>query len=178
MFGDGNLPVTGGVTLTALVYGAISLFVTGPLIGERMIAKSGWEEQCRSGLVEAVRAEQRASVPTLPNLDCNSLFGSMFGAEGSAFCRKHGGDFSLPFADQLQAQKRRADDLVRRKLEGAAAQAGSRCSCAIAKTLTDERVPLAISAGSLRLVVPREVSDGLSVGLQTALGSRQCQMKG
>ena len=38
MLGDGNLPVTGGVALTGLAYAAISLFVTGPLIGERMIS--------------------------------------------------------------------------------------------------------------------------------------------
>ncbi len=176
MFADGNLPVGGGVMLTALAYGAISLFVTGPLVGERMIAKSGWEDECRAGLVRAIEAEQRASVPAIPDLDCETLFGTMFGAEGSRFCQRHG-DFRLPFTDQLQAQKRRAEEAVRRQLEGAAAKAGSQCSCAIARTLQDERVALAIAAGSLRLVVPRGASD-LKVGLQSALGSDQCRMKG
>ncbi|MEX0956375.1 MAG: hypothetical protein WDZ83_14340 [Rhizobiaceae bacterium] len=176
MFGEGNLPVTGGVALTALVYGAISLFVTGPLIGERMIAKSGWENQCRSGLVRAIESEQRAAVPAIPDLDCDALIAPLFGSEGSRFCQRHGG-FRLPFADQLQAQKRRAEELARRTLEGAAAKAGSRCSCAIARTLTDERVSLAIAAASLRLVVPRAASD-LNSGLQSALGSDQCAMKG
>lgn len=176
MFGDGNLPVTGGVALTALAYGAIALFVTGPLIGERMIAKSGWEEQCQSGLVRAIEAEQRASIPVAPDLHCNSLIAPLFGAEGSRFCQRHG-DFRLPFTDQLQARKRRAEEAVRRQLEGVVAKAGSRCSCAIAKTLTDQRVPLAITAGSLRLVVPRGAAD-LQTGLQSALGSTQCRMKG
>lgn len=176
MLGDGNLPVSGGVALPALVYAAVSLFVTGPLIGERMIAKSGWEAQCRDGLVRAMEAERRAATPALSDLDCWSLFGSLFGAEGQRFCDRYG-DFRLPFIDQFEAQKRRAEKLARQALERAADEAGSRCSCAIAKTLDEERVSLAIAAGSLRLVVPRGAAD-LKVGLQSALGSEQCRMKG
>lgn len=178
MLGDSNLPVTGGVVLTALAYGAIALFVTGPLVGERMIAKSNWEEQCQSGLVRASEERAMDSLPVIPDLGCDSVFGTLFGQEGNAFCRKHGGQFGrLPFLDQLEVQKRRAEERIRRQLENASHEAQSRCSCAVAKALQDERTSLAITAGSLRLVTPRSVRE-FPAALQSALGSDQCKMKG
>lgn len=179
MLGDGgNLPVSGGVVLTALAYGAISLFVTGPLVGDRMIAKSGWEQQCQAGLVQATEERAMGSLPPIPDLGCDSIFGTLFGHESNAFCRKHGGQFGrLPFLDQLEAQKRRAEERVRRQLENVSHEAKSRCSCAVARALQDERTSLAITAGSLRLVTPRSVRE-LPAALQSALGSEQCRMKG
>ena len=51
----------------------MSLFITGPIVGERMILKSEWPSRC-SALVVA-EAQQRAAPPPMASVDCDTVIG-------------------------------------------------------------------------------------------------------
>ena len=53
-----SMPAMGGTLVAALAYAGVSAFITGPLIGERMIEKSGWAQSCPTLIVRAARAEE------------------------------------------------------------------------------------------------------------------------
>lgn len=172
----GNLPIAGSALVAGLFYAGFAYFVTGPLIGERTIAKSDWPRQCQAELHRDL-ALSRPPAPAMPDLNCNSLFGNFFGAEGQAWCQAYGGSFQLPMMDVLQsaeAQKREQND---RRIERAAAMTQTRCECAAASVIESARSSFALYAGSLRLVTPPAVNS-LSTGLRTALSSPPCAMKG
>ncbi len=171
-----GIPVGGGTFVAAVIYTAASLFVTGPVVGERTIARSNWASQCKSVL----RAQIKSNAPQpafTPKFDCNSILG-LFGSQGKEVCRKHGNPtFNLPMLDQLHDFERRKNAVQRLRLAQAASQAGSRCECAISATLEKRRVALAIYAGSARLVTPPSVKH-LKSELITTLHSQACALKG
>lgn len=156
MLNDTNgLPISGGLMVAIILYVLASMFVTGQVVGERTIAASNWGRQCQTVL----QAELRAQTPEptfTPQLDCNSIFG-MFGPQGRALCRRHGDVLKIPFVDQLQDLQRRKQELQERRFALAASKTGSRCGCAVSLTLEQQRVSLAIYAGS-----SRPPSNGLS----------------
>lgn len=177
MFGDSsNLPIGGGILLSALLYGAMAVFITGPLVAERTIERGGWQAQCRADLKDALVAEESVSAPAadvLPRFDCDSLLG-MFGAEGRQICRRHGNfEFRLPGMDQLEARRKQLREIKRRRLETAIGNVASRCACAAALTLETRRIPFAIYAGSARLITPAPVKN-LSNELEASLRSPLC----
>lgn len=176
MLNESNgLPISGGVLIAGLLYAGASLFISGPVVGERMIAKSDWGRQCK--VVLRTELVARAPAPTFtPKLDCNSIFG-IFGKQGQALCRVHGNVLKIPFADQLKAIQNQKRALQQKRLALAASKTGSRCDCAVSLTLEKRRVPLAIYAGSIRLVTPPAIKN-LNSELMTALRSPQCEMKG
>jgi hypothetical protein len=168
-----SLPFTGSALAFGLLYAGVSLFITGPLVGERTIAKSGWADSCEIAVVRGAETGNPLLDDILPGLDCDSLFAPWFGEEGAQFCQRHGGEFALPFVEQFQQnQRRREEKRLSRTTDGAA----SRCSCAISYTLESERIPLAIHAGTLRLVTPHSIKN-LSGELGAALNTSQCAMK-
>lgn len=178
MFGEnGSLPITGGALLAVLLYGATSLFVTGPLVGERMVEKLEWGAQCTRHL----RAEVEAAEPPariMPQLGCNELLGSMFGQEGAWFCARHGSRFTdNPVSRMLDATDRTARAAQQKRMHHAASKAGSRCECAVTTTLEARRVPFAIHAGSARLITPSSVRL-LESELVSSLNTPACAMKG
>jgi len=177
MFGDStNLPIGGGIILSALLYGAISVFVTGPLVAERTIERGDWQAQCRANLKDALVTDERASDPlpnVLPNLDCNSLLG-MFGTEGRQICRRYGNPgFKLPGMDQLEARQKQMREIRRRRLEAAIGNLASRCHCAASLIMENRRIPFAIYAGSARLIAPAPVKN-LAHELEASLRSPLC----
>lgn len=176
MLNEANgLPVSGGLMVAIILYVLASMFVTGQVVGERMIAKSNWGQQCQTVLQVELRAQTPAPAFT-PRLDCNSIFG-VFGPQGRALCRRHGDVLKIPFVDQLQGLQRRKQELQEKRFALAASKTGSRCGCAVSLTLEQQRVPLAIYAGSIRLVTPRFIKN-LNTELMSSLRSPHCAMKG
>lgn len=168
-----NLPIGGMTLVTALVYGAFSLAVTGPLVIDRTIEKSGWIAQCQRSLHEEIRASEDAPALT-PQLDCDSIFG-MFGREGRRFCGKYG-NFNLPVFDQLNDFQRRIQKQREARLDQAAEASAYRCDCAVSVTEEKNRIPFALYAGSARMITPTAVKN-LSSELQTSLHSSACAAK-
>ena len=170
MIGDTSLPAIGGIGIPIAAYVLLSGFVTGPLVAERTIENSGWHAQCRQ--VMATEAEiSRPATPAMPKLDCNSLMG-LFGEEGNAICREYG-NWSLPFADQIIAERSRIEALQNKRFEIAAAQSGTRCDCAAAVMTEEHRLAWGLHAGSIRIVTPPSVRN-LQSGLVSALRSPWC----
>jgi len=171
MFENGNsLPVSGGIIVAGLIYAGVSMFVTGPVIGERTIARSNWNQQCKAVLKSEIVAQ--APAPTFtPRLNCNAILG-LFGGQGQALCRQYG-DRLLPFTNQLQELQSRKQTFQQRRMSLAISQSKNRCDCAAALTLEQKRVPLAIYAGSIRLVSPPAIKN-LKSELITALRSPRC----
>ena len=178
MFADnGSLPITGGALLAAALYAGTSLFITGPLVGERMVAKLDWDAQC----VRNIRAELEAIEPPIvstPRLGCNEMFGWMFGAEGTQFCNRHGNIFSdNPLNRMLEGADNAQREAQQRRMDYAASRAGSRCECAVTTTLETRRIPFAIHAGSVRLITPSSVRL-LESDLASSLNTPACAMRG
>jgi len=171
MFQDGNgLPVSGGVIVAGIIYAGVSMFVTGPVVGERTIARSGWDQQCKIALKAEIVAQTPAPTFT-PRLNCNAIFG-LFGAQGQALCRQYG-DRLLPFTNQLQELETRKQAFREKQMSLAISQSKNRCDCAAALTLEQKRVPLALYAGSIRLVTPPAIKN-LKSELISALRSPRC----
>lgn len=168
-----GLPVTGGALLAGAAYAALSVFVTGPLVAERTIDKSGWAQHC------ARHAKASVSPPPAtprPNLDCAAIIGTLYGREGAAFCARHGNALALPFG-MLGALAHQPVDALQRRAADQAARAESACGCAMAVVLEARRVDFAIHAGSARLITPMPVRD-LPAELARARSSSVCSAKG
>ena len=170
-----NLPVSGGMLLGMLLYCLLSVFGTGQVVGERLIAKSDWPAMCQRQILAELQSSQPA-IPQVPTIDCNGVFGSFFGSQGQEICRRYG-NFKLPFMDQLQAQQDRLATANNERLQNATAKTSSRCECAASLALEENRISLGLHAGSLRLITPASVR-GLNSELQSALYARACSLKG
>lgn len=148
-----TLPVTGGALLAGTAYAALALLVTGPLVAERTIDKSGWLARCASrNLVEATAA----TGPSLPSLDCGAVLGAIYGRDGAVFCARYGEALSLPF-NVLGPLQRQQQNAARARAAQQAAASGSRCACAVRTVLDERRLDLAVYAGTARLVTPLSV---------------------
>jgi hypothetical protein len=167
-----NPLASGGMAVAAAVYVGASLYVTGPLVAERTIERSGWQRTCQAHLSAAVTKDE--PLPAfVPKLDCQAFLG-WFGADGRAVCDAHGNpSFALPGFDQLEAQRRRLDQLRHEQLAARVAQSPSRCACAVTVTLERHRTDFALYAGSARLITPSAVRN-LSSELQTSLRTPIC----
>jgi hypothetical protein len=170
-----SLPLSGGLVLALIAYGLISVFGTGQLVGERLIEKSDWPQQCEATLVSELKSS-RSTTPVVPKLDCNSIFGTWFGREGKQLCRNHG-NFNLPFVDQLQAQQERLAKANQQRFANAASKTKTRCACATSLTLEKRRIAFGLHAGSLRLLTPAPVQN-LTSELSTALHAPSCALRG
>lgn len=171
MFDYTNMPVAGVPLAAGLFYTAASLFLTGPLVGERMIAKMDWAHQC----ARHIRVEAEASAkPATPKIGCNELIGAWLGRDGARLCAVLD---KSPIGQTLRSAEDAKREMQQRRFEYAAARAGSRCECAISTTLENRRVPLAIYAGTARLVTPPSVKL-LQSDLVSSLNAPSCAAKG
>lgn len=171
------LPVSGGIVVAGLLWVGTSLFVTGPLIGDRIIEKKvNWSSQC-AGHIRAEIAADEPEPAAIPKFGCNAIFG-FYGRAGADYCRVHGHLFDnnilTEALDATQNAKRAAH---RKRMEYAVSRAGSRCACAATTTLERRRTDFALVAGTLRLVVPRSVKS-VESELKSALNSPRCAAKG
>jgi len=173
MFDLQNFPISGGLIMAAAGYVAISFFITGPLIGERTIAKSGWSESCPVALKSKLSA-QKPTVPMVPRMDCASTFGWL-GQEFEQLCHGFGNpEFKTPEQHMAEAQERALYEMRNRQLEQRAAQSESRCGCAAALVL-ENQTAWALYAGSARLMVPPKIKD-LESELTRILHSPHCAL--
>ena len=176
MMNESSLPIGGSLLVAIVVYVLISLFVTGPLIGGRVIENSSWHRVCPS----TIRAEiesRRAPRQVMPPTDCQSIFGS-FMPELGAICRRHGNpDFGGPITSIAREQERARREAEDRRIGLAAAQSSDACTCAANVFLEEERVALAIHAGSARLITPPEISS-LNASLARSLRTPACNLGG
>ena len=170
-----SLPVSAGLVLGLILYAGVSLFGTGPLVGERLIERVDWDAQCHRELVADLKA-RTPSAPPVPKLGCRSVFGGLFGRDGQRLCERHG-DFALPGLDQLAAHRRRLEEQRRQRLQRAAARTGSQCRCAANLTLEKRRTAFALHTGSLRLMTPAPVRD-LRHELTASLADPLCRIGG
>lgn len=172
-----GLPIGGGLALGVALYGAVAFFVAAPVIGGRIIERSNWDAQCQALIGAQLELERPEPVFT-PKLDCHSTLGQLFpGME--AVCRKHGNpQFKLPMLDQLNELQRRKNELQEKRLALSVSQSASQCSCAVSLTIERNRTPLALYAGSVRLVASASIKDDLKHELVVALNSPRCTAKG
>lgn len=177
MFQDtSGLPIAGGALMAALLYAGASVFITGPVIGERTIEKSNWASRC-DGFIRAEITADEPEAPRIPKLGCSAIFG-LYGRAGQEYCRVHGHHFDNNILTQTLEAAQNAKQAARKKrMDYAASRAGSRCDCAVTMTLEKRRTDFALYAGTLRLVVPRSVKS-LQSELKSALNSPECAAKG
>ena len=177
MFQDtGGLPIAGGALMAVVLYGGVSLFITGPVIAERTIEKSDWAARC-DGFIRAEIKADEPEAPRIPKLGCSAIFG-LYGRAGQEYCRVHGHHFDNNILPQTLEAAQKAKRAARKKrMDYAASRAGSRCDCAVTMTLEKRRTDFALYAGTLRLVVPRSVK-ALQSELTSALNSPECAAKG
>lgn len=169
---DLQSPASGGsVTAWAAIYAALSLYVTGPLVGERTIDRLGWMDNCSRALTQ--RAAPTAPSQNMPELNCQGLLGWM-GDQGRAFCQ-HYGNPALPDIRGLKDLESPHRSNAERWL-GLSEESSSKCQCAANVTLSRERVAFALYAGSARLISPAPVRT-LSQELETSLNSAVCNVR-
>ncbi len=173
----GGLPLGGGLAFGVLVYGAAAFFVAGPVIGARLVERSNWDGQCQA-LISAQLALEKPEPVFTPKLDCQSTLGALFpGME--AVCRNHGNpEFKLPMLDQLNNIQRQRNELQERRLSFAVSQSASQCSCAVSLAIERNRTPLALYAGSIRLISSAALKNNLKPELISALNAPRCAAKG
>lgn len=178
MFDLNSLPISGGVIVAGALWAGVSAFALGPLLSDRELIRDGWLGACEAGL-QSDLAHQRATAPsnTVPEFDCNSTFGLLYGDQGQALCQEYG-NFSIPIPglDSLREQERRAHEAETRRIDRAASKAGSRCECAASVYQAQNRLPLALYAGSGRLITPPQVKSR-EAELTRVLASPACAMK-
>lgn len=165
---DLQSPASGGsVTAWAAIYAALSLYVTGPLVGERTIDRLGWMDNCSRALTQ--RATPTEPSQNMPPLNCQGVLGWM-GDQARAFCQ-HYGNPTLPDIRGLTLESSHRSDAER--WLGLRDENSSKCQCAANVTLSRERVAFALYAGSARLISPAPVRT-LSQELETSLNSAVC----
>lgn len=173
----GNLMAGGGTFLAFALWGAISLWGTGPSIAKRTIEFSGWQQQCEKSVIKSAQRSNQPTAAPVPEFNCSQLYGNLLGRFGDAIC-KAGGDQALAIA---MAKKRAVYEEAERKrkalIEEAASNAGTRCQCAISSTIEKNRISYALYAGTFRIIEPVSVTN-LRSELGTALGSPLCTQKG
>jgi len=151
------------------------MFVMAPVVADRTIEKSGWGAMCQANL-RAEISERRSPPQIIPNMDCQSIFGTLM-PELGALCRKYGNpDFGGPASALLRQQERVQREFENRRLARAASKTGSRCDCASA--VVSENRAWALYAGSLRIISPSSTGKNLKSELSRALNAPICSMKG
>lgn len=159
------------LALSALVYIGASMYVTGPLVMERTIEKSGWVSQCERRLQDDMRRSQ-VPAPSVPSIDCRSVLGAM-GPEMRRMLEVLGGEAACEIIDQKKRQQELVEELKRQRLTAALSHADTRCRCAVSELIERKRLPFALYAGSARIVTPSAVRS-LSSELEASLHAPAC----
>ena len=169
-----NLPLSGGIVVAGLVYAGASL-ITGQLVGDRLIEKSGWDQQCIAGIKADIVSRQPVQ-SFVPKIDCNSIIGGWMGREGMDWCTNYGDQIINPLGNLANARQRQLKEANQRRLANALAKTSSRCSCAANLALETNRISFALHSGSIRLLTPPAVKN-LKSTLVTALNNPLCSVK-
>jgi len=178
MFTNGDGAQIGGpLFAVGAAYALISVFIAGPLIGERMVEKLEWAAQCQRLIRSEIATQKPIASPT-PRLGCDDVFGMLFGPEGSEFCSHYGSMLDdNPIIQSLDAAEDAEREAEAMRTELAVSRASTRCECAVTTTLEDRRIPLAIYGGSASLVTPPSIRL-LASDLEVNLNGPDWAMKG
>ncbi len=173
MFIDQQLATAGGGTVFALIlYAAGSMFVTGPLVIERTVEKSGWASRCEQTVHEEVRSHDGTQTKP-PAMSCDMILGSM-DSRVRDLMRTFGGDAACKMLDM----KRQQEEIVRQakamRVQSAMGQAASRCDCAISHLTENKRIAVGLYAGSARLITPAVIRN-LESHLRASLYAPACK---
>lgn len=166
-----NIPVSPIFVIAAIGYGAVSALITGPEIATREIAKSNWQTTCQSGLIAELEITRRPErvIPQVP--DVGGMICAVY-PELNELCAI----IPDPNAGARAAEERlRAVEAER--LRQAASGTANACSCAEQVYIEEQRLSLALYAGTGRLVIPASVKNRTSA-LTRALHSPACQREG
>jgi len=175
MMTESTLPIGGSALVAGLLYAGASMFITGPLIGERMVERSNWSTSCHTAIADAAEREN-PSQPQVTVPLCELTFG-LLGRDGQAYCDRYGRSMNSAVNGPLSHIHEQRERVRREGLERSTANSESRCGCAAAVALEDNRVAFALHAGSLRLITPPSIKR-LETTLQVSLGSGYCRMEG
>lgn len=163
--------VPGNILLAALVYALFSL-AAGSLIGGRMIEVSGWMRICAREQAEAIK-RKREPAPVAPDRSCGNVLG-IWHPDLMKLCQKYGNpDLEFPHEKADRELRQQAHRLREQALNRVASDAGSRCECAAAVYKRTNMIPLAVHAGSARLLTPAGV-ETMNAGLKQALIEAPC----
>lgn len=166
-----TLPVSPIFVIAVVGYGAVAALITGPEIAAREISRSNWRVICQSELVTALETTRRPDrvIPQVP--DVGGLLCSVY-PELSDLCAMIPDPNAATRATEQRL--RAAED---KRLRQAASGTTSACSCAEAVYVENERLSLALYAGTGRIVIPASVKNRASA-LTRALHSPACQREG
>jgi hypothetical protein len=161
-----SFPNMGGAFLAMTIYGAASLFITGPIVGERMILKSEWHSRCPKLVLTDI---QKSVAPQpLAAVNCDAVIGILM-PEMRALCGP---------VDQITGDiERQRRSFESNRMANATKDTVSRCDCAAGLVLEASRTDLALHVGSLRLITPHDVKT-LNSQLENALVAPLCAAKG
>lgn len=177
MFDFNSLPISGGVIIAGVLWAGASVFALGPMVTDRALIRDNWLATCEADLKADIQSWRGPEPPEMPKLNCEATFGTIYGDQGRAFCDQYGNfDIPIPGLDVIRDQERRARETEARRNNRAASQAGSRCACAVSTYQAEHRLPLALYAGSGRLITPSQVKSR-DAELTRALASPACAMK-
>lgn len=166
-----NLPISGGVIVAGLLWIGVSAFALAPILAERTALKIGWQEDCEQQVVQELTTLEMPTSPEL-SIGCEPILGNL-PHEQRQLLDMFGVGAACDAIDATNAHKRRLLELRRERLNRAASDAGSKCSCAISHFTMSKRWDLALAAGSARLIVPGTVSN-MRASLLEALSSPAC----
>lgn len=170
-FDTSNLPINGGLIVGIALYAGASV-LAGQVIGTRTIEKSDWPARCEAGIRAEIN-ERRGPAPVAPKTDCHSMLGWAH-PELNKLCWHFGNpDLAGPMAEATREADRRRHELRERQLARAAAGAESRCSCAAVIYTRENMLPLAVYAGSARMISLPAV-DQMDGELWKSLGAPAC----
>ena len=173
-----TLPFSPLLVVVGLGYAVFSSEVSGPLMIDRELKKSGWHASCQSDLEADIRTWRGPEPLSMPRLDCESTFGTIYGDQGKAFC-DNVGNFKIPIPglDALRDQQDHARAMEQRRMERAASNAPTACACAQDVFVSSERVSVALYAASGRLITTPALANR-DAGLSRALNSPLCRGEG
>ncbi len=173
MFIDQQSATAGGGAVFALIlYAAGSMFVTGPLVIERTVEKSGWASRCEQTVHEEVRSHAGTQTEP-PAMSCDMILGSM-DSRMRELMRTFGGDAACNMLDMKRQQAEVLRQAKASRLQSAMGQATSRCDCAISHLTENKRIAIGLYAGSARLITPAAIRN-LDSHLNAALHAPACK---
>lgn len=161
----------GGIVVAGLLYGAASMYVTGPLVMERMAEKSGWLARCEARVKTELRTRKSSTAET-PEISCEDILDSL-DPQAVQLIRIFGGEIACQMIDAQNRARRSAEKLKSLALDAALSNKGAACSCALSEVSEAKRGSFAIHAGSARTIRPTAVGN-LDGALEGALATPQC----
>jgi len=155
MIDSNNLPISGGVLMTGLLYVATSVFITGPLVAQRTIEYENSHQMCVAQIQKQL-PETQPETNGLPDIDCGILSKAL-SPELGQLCNAYEDSPLGQLIDSVMGGVSAQKEMLRAKrLQAIANKTKNQCKCAI--SIATRETYWSIYAGSARLITPPEVS--------------------